>query len=193
MLPYYQNLSYNNSQCNFTKMADIPIELYKSLQGAYFVGYDDNLTFGNGNSAWGWLYNPLDSGVNLHVNVWTVTDISESTFRAQIWFNTIPPGEPIDSVNVTPANTALFPLPKPKIKLQSASNVAGNPNGGMKAFVRRGQPETTLVAEEKGKFIFPPGGSFLIFLSNPESPDVTAQGRIAFGWWEEPLNGKCIN
>ena len=193
MLPYYQNLSFNNSQCNFTKMADIPIELYKSLQGVYFVGYADELTFGKGTSAWGWLFNPLDSGVNLHVNVWTVTDIAESTFRVQVWFNSIPPGEPIDSTNVTPSNTALFPLPKPKIKLQAASNVAGNPNGGMKAFVRRGQPETTLVSEEKGKFIFPPGGSFLVFLSNPESPDVTTQGRIAFGWWEEPMNGKCIN
>lgn len=49
------------------------------------------------------------------------------------------------------------------------------------------KPEVTLVDDEQGKFIFPPGGSFLIFLSNPEVPDVLASGRIAFGWWEEPI------
>jgi hypothetical protein len=58
---------------------------------------------------------------------------------------------------------------------------------GIKAFVRRGLPETTLVDDEQGKFIFPPGGSFLVFLSNPETPELAASGRIAFGWWEEPI------
>jgi len=74
--------------------------------------------------------------------------------------------------------------------LQYDKNVIGEPTGGIKAFVRRGQPETTLVDDEQGKFIFPPGGSFLIFLSNPETPTLEAAGRIAFGWWEEPI-GNC--
>ncbi len=82
---------------------------------------------------------------------------------------------------------AFCPLPQSKIKLQYAINVTGEPTGGVKAFVRRGQPETTLVDDEQGKFIFPPGGSFLIFLSNPETPDVEASGRVAFGWWQEPI------
>ncbi len=68
----------------------VPINLAKSLEGKYFVGYADNLTFGEGT-----------------------------------------------------ANQALCPLPKPKIKLQYANNVTGEPIGGIKAFVRRGQPETT--------------------------------------------------
>lgn len=165
----------------------VPINLAKSLEGKYFVGYADQLAFGNGTSAWAKLYNPSNSGVNLHVTVWTVSDISESPFRAQIWFNTVPPGTPRESVLVTPANMALCSLPRPKINLQYASNVMGDPKGGIKAFVRRGQPETTLVDDEQGKFIFPPCGSFLIFLSNPESPELAASGRIAFGWWEEPI------
>lgn len=184
---------FHKQQCKLLKCVNIPIELYKSLRGEYFVGYADNLRFGEEKSAWAWLYNPPYSGVNLHVNVWTVTDISESPFRAQIWFNTNPPGEPIDSELVTPSNTAIQPLPIPKVKLQSASNVTGDPTGGIKAFVRRGQSETTLVDTENGKFIFPPGGSFLIFLSNPETPETKASGRIAFGWWEEKITGKCIN
>ncbi|PYZ93020.1 hypothetical protein CR194_07420 [Salipaludibacillus keqinensis] len=167
---------------------NIPIELYQSEKGRYFVGYADELDFGKGKSAWARLYNPPKSKVNLHVNVWTVSDVSESTFRAQFWFNADPPGKPFTSKFVTSANTAIEPIPKPKIKLQFSKNVTGEPTGGIKAFVRRAQPETTLVDVENGKFIFPPGGSFLVFISNPESPNIKTSGRIAFGWWEEPIN-----
>lgn len=165
----------------------IPINLAKSLEGKYYVGYAENLNFGMGTSAWARLYNPINSGVNLHVTVWTVSDVSESPFRAQIWFNTTPPGTPLDSPLVTPANLAFYPPPIPKVKLQYASNVTGDPVGGIKAFARRGQPETTLVDDEQGKFIFPPSGSFLIFLSNPETPELAASGKVGFGWWEEPI------
>jgi len=165
----------------------VPINLAKSLEGKYFVGYADNLVFGRGKSAWARLYNPPGSGVNLFVTVWTVSDVSETSFRAQIWFNAEPPGAPQDSALLTPANTALRPLPRPQVRLQYAVEVSGEPTGGIKAFVRRGQPEATLVDDEQGKFIFPPGGSFLVFLSNPETPELAAAGRIAFGWWEEPV------
>ena len=173
----------------YVSTVTIPMELYQSLEGRYFVGYDDNLTFGMGTSAWGRLYNPINSGVILYVNVWTVSDISETPFRAQFWFNATPPGVPMDSELVTASNTAIWPPPRPRVRVQSASHVVGEPYGGIKAFVRRGQPETTLVDTENGKFIFPPGGSFLIYLSNPETPDMRASGRIAFGWWEEKI--KC--
>lgn len=165
----------------------IPINLAKSLEGKYFVGYADELTFGKGTNAWARLFNPPNSGVNLHVTVWTISDVSETPFRAQVWFNAEPPGMPQDSPFVTPANLAICPLPRPKIRLQFAKNVSGDPVGGVKAFVRRGQPETTIVDDEQGKFIFPPGGSFLVFLSNPEAPELETSGRIAFGWWEEPI------
>jgi hypothetical protein len=170
----------------------IPAELYESVIGEYFIGYADNLTFGNGTSAWAMLYNPPDSGVNLHVNVWTVTDIPEVfgnrvTFRAQFWFNAIAPGAVTKSTLVTPSNTALWPQPQPKIKLLQASDVAGDPAGGVKGFVRRGDPNVTIRQEENGKLIFPPGGNFMVFLSQPETPNLRAGGRIAFGWWEEKL------
>ncbi|WP_272879044.1 DUF6143 family protein [Clostridium sp. Cult2] len=165
----------------------VPINLAKSLEGKYFVGYADELSFGKGTSTWARLFNPPNSGVNLHVTVWTVSDVSETPFRAQIWFNTEPPGMPQESNLVTPSNLAIYPLPIPKVRLQYATNVSGEPIGGIKAFVRRGQPETTIVDDEQGKFIFPPGDSFLIFLSNPEAPELATSGRIAYGWWEEPI------
>ena len=127
------------------------------------------------------------------MNVWTVADISTAPFRAQFWFNATPPGDDYEESDlVTPSNTAFRPIPVPKVKLQLASNVTEEPTGGVKAFVRRGEPGTTIVDTENGKLIFPPGGSFLIYLSILD-PTVAAEGRIAFGWWEEKRNTDCIN
>ncbi len=167
------------------KTVDIPLETYESMNGRYFIGYADRLRLGAGKSAWARLYNPRGSGVNLHVNVWTVTDISEAPFRAQFWFNSTPPLGAYSESSVTPANTAYRPAPIPLVKLQHASNVIGEPMGGFKAFVRRGQPGATLVDTENGKLVFPPGGNFMIFLSIEDS--VPAEGRLAFGWWEERI------
>jgi hypothetical protein len=188
------NGNYRRYICrNLPRSVNVPIELYKSLLGQYFIGYADNLVFGRGSSAWARLYNPPNSGVILHVNVWTVTDIQTSPIRAQFWFNADAPGRPIDSELVTPSNTTLVPLPDPAVRLQYANNVTGEPSDGIKAFVRRTLPETTLVDTENGKIIIPEGGNFLVFLSNPETPELAASGRVAFGWWEEPLSCRCIS
>lgn len=159
--------------------------LYHSQQGQYYVGYADNMFFEKDKNAWAALVNPNNSEVNLFVNVWTVTDLYEPPIRLQIWFNSKLPGASTESELVAPANTAIRPLPEPKIKLKQASNVIGNPEGGMKAFVRRTLPSETVVAEEEGKFIIPPGGNFAVFLSNPEGANIPASVRVAFGWWEE--------
>lgn len=176
---YKPTLNYN---------VNVPISLAKSLEGKYFVGYADYLPFGEGTNAWARLYNPPNSGVNLHANVWTVSDITQTSFTSNIWFNSTPPGLIEESTHVTSSNTAIYPLPQPRIKLQYAISTKGLPSGGTKAFIRRGQPGTTLVSEEEGKFIFPPGGSFMVFLSNPQTPTMFVSGSIAFGWWEEPIN-----
>lgn len=109
-------MAYNtNNNCVIPGYVNIPIELYKSLRGEYFIAYADNLTFRSGTSAWARLYNPPNSHVNLHINVWTVTDISNAPFRAQFWFNSTPPGMPVDNPLITPSNTAIKPLPRPQI------------------------------------------------------------------------------
>jgi hypothetical protein len=177
--------SYLTDCMPISKTVNIPIELYESLRGKYFVGYVDDLTFGTNTGAWARLYNPPCSGVNLYVNVWTVTNIAEDPFRAQFWFNSTPPGTPSESGLVTPSNLAICPTPTPKVKLQLASDVVGSPSGGIKAFARRCPSQTTLVDTENGKMIFPPGGSFMIFITSPEYPTDFAEGKVAFGWWEE--------
>lgn len=168
-----------------------PIELYESILGKYFIGYADDLKFGQNTSAWARLYNPINSGVVLHVNVWTVTGVSASPFRVQFWFNATPPKSDINIAAVTPTNLCIQPPPRAKVELQYASNVTGEPTGGIKAFVRRALPETTLVDTENGKIIICEGGNFLVFLSNPETPELLTSGRVAFGWWEECIRNKC--
>lgn len=168
-----------------TQVADMPYALYLSLQGKYFLGSTKVLQFGNGKSAWAGLFNPMHSGVNLHVYFWQVANTGPSPIRAQIWFNSNPSGRVAKVTNVTNANTTLHPLPKPKIQLLTATNVLNEPEGGVKAFVRRAQSEVTIGDEEVGKFIFPPGGSFVIFLSNPETPEQTASASVGYSWWEE--------
>ena len=170
------------------KTVDVPIELYESMEGRYFIGYADELSIRPGTGAWARLYNPRQSGVNLFVNVWTVTDISNSPFRAQFWFNADPPGNATESTLVSPSNLAYKPTPRPQVRLQKASNVYGEPEGGVKAFVRRGEPGTTVVETENGKLIFPPGGSFLVYVTLEDSDSTSGAARIAFGWWE-----KCIH
>lgn len=167
------------------QVATMPNSLFHSLQGQYFVGYADNMFFESDKNAWAALYNPENSGVNLFVNVWTVTDLYEPPIRMQIWMNSKLPGDYTVSRLATPSNTAINPLPSPKVSILQASNVTGTPEGGIKAFVRRTLPGETIVSEEEGKFIIPQGGNFAIFLSNADGGKIPASIRVAYGWWEE--------
>ncbi|WP_313347021.1 DUF6143 family protein [Sedimentibacter sp.] len=172
---------------SFNYIAEIPIATAKSMEGKYFVGTAVDIIFGEATNGWARLYNPPDSGVNLYVNAWSVSDISSTPFRVQIWFNCTPPGIIQESPFVSSANTTIIPHPQPKTILQFGVGVRGFPAGGNLVFSRNGLPGITIEEEENGRFIFPPGGSFIIFLSNPERPTLPAIGRIAFGWWEEPI------
>lgn len=182
---YTSSLNINPNTANYT--VSIPISLAKSMEGKYFVGIAENLDFGNATNAWARLYNPLNSGVNLFVNTWTVSDILTTPYRLRIWFNSTPQGLIQFSQNVTPSNLAVVPESKPRILLQYAIAVSSLPIDGTPGYVRYGLEGTTINSEEEGKFIIPPGGSFMITISNPQKPTIPATGSISFGWWEEPI------
>lgn len=168
------------------KSINIPNPLAKSFARKYFLGYVEKLTFGKGTGAWAGLFNPPGSGVYLFVNVWTITELlGASPIQADIWFNSKLPGKPVVEPQVTPANQAIRPLRRPKVRLLKASDVRGTPTGGFKAFARTTEPRSTQVFEEDGKYIFAPGGNLTVFLSNPETPDKLVSARLAFGWWEQ--------
>ncbi|MBL4933537.1 DUF6143 family protein [Clostridium paridis] len=171
-----------------TQVASMSYDLYQSIQGNFFLGSTDELIFGNGTRAWAGLFNPFNSNVNFFVYSWEVANTGDSPIRAQIWFNSYPTGQPMRVLTVAPGNTALCPLPKPKVKFLQATNVTSEPEDGVKAFVRRAQANTTVGDVEFGKFIFAPGGSFLIDLSNPEAPNEPAKAIVSYTWFEEKIN-----
>lgn len=43
-------------------------------------------------------------------------------------------------------------------------------------------PQSSITSEEDGKFIFPPEGSFIVFLVSPNRRSTRAE--VAFGWFE---------
>ncbi|WP_039656073.1 DUF6143 family protein [Clostridium tyrobutyricum] len=161
-----------------------PMPLYQSLRGKYFVGLSRE-EFGEGRYAWAGLFNPRDSGVLLFVNVFTVGNVTEIPFSFQVWLNTTASGKAKLTDMQSPSNTAIRPLPKPRIKFLYSENVDAEPTGGTIIFGRRCPAETTIVSEEDGKFICRPGGNFLINCLPPETNNEKILGRIAFGWWEE--------
>jgi len=164
------------------KTVNVPISLFESLEGRYFVGQTELLNFGNGTNAVGRLFNPTNSRVNLFVNVITISNVTQTDFLAQIWFNAELPEQGTASRLVTPTNLVLRPRPKPEVVLQFEQNLQGTPIGGVNAFDRVIPPITTVVDEEDGKFILPPGGSFSVFLVGQGKP--LLQARVALGWWE---------
>ena len=170
-----------------TQAADMPYALYLSLQGKYFVGFAADVQFANGKYGWAGLVNPTHSCVNLHVYVWTVTNFGVPPLSAEIWFNANIPGDTIMSDFITPANTAICPLPQPRVRILQANNVCGYPQCGDRILVKKVPPEVTIVGEEVGRFIFPPGGSLSVLLSDAEELNRSGIGNVAFGWWEEEI------
>lgn len=172
------------------KKVILPVSLYQSIRGRYFVGYADNVIANPDTNAWAGLINPADSGVLFYANVITVTNVTGKPFETEFWFIAQFPGTPVCSELVTPANTAVKPLLVPKVKIVQASNVPNiPPTGGAKIYSQEVFEETTIVFEENGKYLFPPGGSLIVYLNLIGSPTV---GRVAFGWWEEPIARPCI-
>lgn len=167
----------------FNKSVNIPNPLYQSLQGRYFVGETETIRLGKGKNAWGGLINPFNSDVDLYVNAFTITNYSTKPIIAEIWFNPEPLGTPMISKKVTPANTTLSPLPKPKVEIAFAELIDGFPKKGVNSFKRIVPPQSTLSSDEDGKFIFPPCGSFVIFLVSPNNE--IAKAEVAFGWFEK--------
>ncbi|MHC6180966.1 DUF6143 family protein [Clostridium sp. JNZ X4-2] len=161
-----------------------PMSLYQSLRGKYFVGLSRE-EFGKGRYAWAGLFNPLNSGILLFVNVFTVGNVTEIPFSFQVWLNTRASGRAKLTNMQSPSNTSIRPLPRPRVKFLYSENVDEEPMGGTIIFGRRCPAETTIVSEEDGKFICPPGGNFLINCLPPETSNEKVLGRIAFGWWEE--------
>lgn len=166
-------------------VVSIPISLYKSMQGKYFVGQTEVMWVGNGSNAWAGLINPNKSGVNLHANVLTISNFSNEYLTAEIWLNTNLPEKGSLAQKVSPTNTAILPMLKNKVNIRYVQSTTEVPHGGVNVFERIVPPNGTLVSEEDGKFIEPPGGNYVVIIRSSSSQ--LSKVAVAFGWWEEPI------
>lgn len=168
------------------KVISIPVSLSESIEGRYFVGQTNPLRVGNGSVSWAGLVNPYNSNVNLHANVFTISNFSNEYLTAEIWLNTTFPEKGLISNKVSPTNTSLIPAPKNKVDIQFIKSTDITPENGVNVYERIVQPNTTLVGEEDGKFIEPPGGSYVVIIKSSGS-DLN-KVIVAFGWWEKSYN-----
>lgn len=165
------------------EIVNITSPTFNSELGRYFIGQTGLLNFGRGNHAWGGIVNPINSGVNLYVDIFTITNFSVQNFVGQIWLNANTPEKALVSSNVTPANQAFSPERVPKAIMKYASYSTEPMTKGVNIFDRIVTQNSTLVSDShNGSIIVGPGGSFSILLRAPGFQYIT--GTIVFTWWE---------
>ena len=166
------------------EVVDITTPALNSKLGRYFIGQTELLNFDNHRDAWGGLLNPIDSGVNLYFDIFTITNFSDQSFVGEIFLNAKPPRNAQPSSTVTPSNQSIKPPPKPKAIMLYAENSVEPLLNGINIFGRIVPPNSTLVSDShKGSIIIPPGGTFSIYLQTQNMQNI--QGTIVFTWWEE--------
>lgn len=173
----------NNKNNNLQEAISIPVPLFKSIQGKYFVGQTKPLYICNGKIAWAGLVNPCNSGVNLFANVFTISNFSDDYLTAELWLNTDFPKNANISNMVSPTNTALSPLPKNRVDIKFVKSTIMFPQAGVNVYERIVPPNATLVSEEDGKFIERPGGNYVLVIKS--SSPILDKVVVAFGWWEK--------
>ena len=184
MLQKNSNYIVHSKNIKPQEVVSIPVSLFKSMQGKYFVGQTETLWVGNGSIAWAGLVNPRNSDVNLYANVFTISNFSDDYLTAEIWVNTSLPKKTCVSHKISPTNTALKSLQKNKVDIRFIESTTIVPENGVNVYERIVPPNTTLVGEEDGKFIESPGGSYVVVIKSSSSK--RDKVIVAFGWWEKP-------
>jgi hypothetical protein len=177
------NFIDGNKDIKSQEVVSIPVPLFKSIQGKYFVGQTKPLFACDGKIALAGLVNPCNSGVNLFANVFTISNFSNNYLTAEIWLNTNFPKNADISHMISPTNTALCPITKNKVDIKFVKSTTIFPQDGVNIYDRIVPPNTTLVGEEDGKFIEPPGGNYVVVIKSSSS--ILDKIIVAFGWWEE--------
>lgn len=160
--------------------------VYHSYQGEYFLGQTKMIQYEGELQAWGGLFNPPDSNVNMFLNAYTISNFTDQPITAEGWLSSKLIGNAEISNNFAAGNQSITPPTQPKVLIKSASNVSVTPKSGTYTFVRRIEPSITLTKHDfQGMYIIPPGSSFALFFLPPG--EMRVHVKIAFGWWEEEI------
>lgn len=149
-----------------------------SLKGEYFVGTLPSFTITNGQGAVIGIKNPIGSGRNVFVAVYTIYLSLNRTaaFYFDATYNLADTSSAF-KVNVNRGSANL-----PVAELVYATG-AGLVVAGDLAFYRVFTRLDTVEIDQQGKFILPPGHNHTMhFIPQGTNGDVT----VAFGWWEKP-------
>ena len=166
------------------KVIELTNAVYQSYLGKYFLGQTDIMEFGDQYYAWGGLINPADSGINMFLNAYTISNFSDEAVTAEGWLSSTLPGGGKKSMHLAAGNQSISPPPLPKVEIQNMSFVQKTPISGTYTFVRRVEPSQTLTKHDfQGMYIIPPGSSFALLFKCPQKKHI--QVTVAFGWWEE--------
>lgn len=168
------------------EVVNITSPALNSRLGRYFIAQTGMLNFGGGYKAWGGIINPVNSGVNLYIDIFTITNFLTQSFIGEIWLNADAPLNAVVSSAVTPSNQAISPPPIPNAVMEYADCLTEPLTGGVNIFGRIVAPNSTLVSDShNGSIIIGPGGSFSILLRPLASQYITA--TIVLTWWEEEI------
>lgn len=168
------------------QVVNITSPALNSRLGRYFIAQTGLLNFGNGYDAWGGIINPINSGVNLYFDIFTITNFSTQGVLGEIWLDADAPINAVASPTITPSNQAFFPPPIPNAVMKDVSYLAEPVSGGVNIFDRIVTPNSTLVSDShSGSIIIGPGGSFSILLKPLAAQYIS--GTIVLTWWEEEI------
>lgn len=160
--------------------------VYHSHLGKYFFGQTEMISYGGDLQAWGGLFNPPNSNVNLFLNAYTISNYSDQPITAEGWLSSKFTGNVETSYHYAAGNQAIIPPPDSKVLIRSANYVSDAPMGGTYTFTRRVEASITLTKHDfQGMYIIPPNSSFALFFLPPGNKLVNV--KIALGWWEEEI------
>ena len=161
-----------------SKEASIPYPLYKSMTGKYFIGQTPFLPTSS-NSLLVALQNPIDSNINIFLNVATITSLKEIGL-VEFYLGPNLNGGTISTL-VKCTNTNCDKLAKGLIKYYEPSKIPSNLTPIFTRYITN--PGTEIV--DGGQIILSPGNSFYIYRSDTNYPLKNLSTIVAFGWWEE--------
>ncbi|WP_054026121.1 DUF6143 family protein [Bacillus sp. FJAT-28004] len=157
--------------------------LNKSLQGKYFLGETDQLNPTDANRTWGALVNPPHSSVNLYLDLYVLSNLSDDKLVSQICFCSSLPTHGKQSHEVSTANLAIHPKPQPQGQIQFGSHLDTTALSAIPVSTRVIPSYSSISSEKSGHWIIGPGKAILFTLTS--AMNHPAPAVLSVGWWEE--------
>ena len=169
--------------------AAIPYVSAMASQCRYYLGQTEKMRIGVNTHGCGTLANPDDSGVQLYIHEYAVTNFSGKPLEAQIWFGQTKSivGAKI-STQISPGLVQLSACPSAQGKILFSSGTTEPPRLGVAVSTKILPPQATSVFEKSGHWILNPGTAMMVSLhSLADSENFKGEFLFSAGWWEQPL------